>query len=116
MITKFKIFEQIGKLQKYNLGDTVTINWKGKDTNVRIITTDGIHHQFSFANSNDGKLIHTRPIPYDENMIKYKTDEIETETPMNPSLNDEQPVATDYSPAARGRTGGQNNAMVLPTS
>jgi len=118
MITKFKIYEQMGG---YNLGDTVLIMYKVPKTEkreivpVKIITEDGIHQQFSF-NVGNNPFPHQRPIPFDKAMIINKTGEIENETPMNPSLNSEQPVPTDYSPAARGNAGGISNDYVLPNS
>lgn len=118
MITKFKLYEALGG---YNLGDTVLIMYKVPKTDkreivpVKIITEDGIHYQFSFNVSNN-PFSHQRPIPFDRNMIINKTGEIENETPMNPSLNNEQPVETDYSPAARGNAGGITNDFVLPNS
>ena len=118
MITKFKLYEQLGG---YNLGDVVLILYKVPKTDkreivpVKIISEDGIHYQFSF-NAPNNPFPHQRPIPYDKGMVINKTGEIENETPMNPHMNDEQPVATDYSPAARGNTGGISNDMVLPNS
>ena len=118
MITKFKIFEENGG---FDLGDTVLIMYKVPKTDKRevvpvvIITEDGIHKQFSFNVSNN-PFPHQRPIPYDKNMIINKTDTIENGTPMNPKMNNEQPVATDYSPAARGNSGGISNDFVLPNS
>lgn len=118
MITNFKIYEQLGG---YNLGDTVLIMYKVPKTDkreivpVNIITEDGIHYQFSF-NASTNPFSHQRPIPFDKNMIVNKTGEIENETPMNPKLNSEQPVPTDYSPAARGNAGGIDNSMVSPNS
>jgi hypothetical protein len=118
MITNFKLFEQLGVS---NLGDTVLIMYKVPKTDkrevvpVKIITEDGIHYQFSFNVANN-PFPHQRPIPYDKNMVINKTDDIEHETPMNTSLNNEQPVPTDYSPAARGNAGGISNDFVLPNS
>lgn len=124
MITKFKLYEQLGG---YNLGDIVLILYKVPKTDkreivpVKIISEDGIHYQFSF-NAQNNPFPHQRPIPYDKSMIINKTSNIESETPMNPKLNNEQPVETDYSPAARGNAGGITNStnfsndMVLPNS
>ena len=118
MITRFKLFEQLGG---FNLGDTVLILYKVPKTDkremvsVKIITEDGIHHQFSF-NVQNNPFPHQRPIPFDKNMVINKTDEIENQTPMNPKLNSEQPVPTDYSPAARGNAGGVSNDFSLPNS
>lgn len=118
MITKFKLYEA---LSGYNLGDTVLIMYKVPRTDkreivpVKIITEDGIHYQFSFNVSNN-PFQHQRPIPFDRNMVINKTGEIENETPMNPRLNNEQPVQTDYAPAARGNAGGVTNDLVLPNS
>jgi hypothetical protein len=116
MITNFKLFEQLGG---FNLGDTVLIMYKVPKTDkreivpVKIITEDGIHYQFSF-NASDNPFPHQRPIPFDKNMIINKTSEIEGETPMNPKLNSEQPVATDYSPASNPNQ--ITNDFVLPNS
>lgn len=118
MITKFKIYEQLGG---YNLGDTVLILYKIPKTDkreivpVKIITEDGIHYQFSFNVSNN-PFPHQRPIPFDKSMVINKTSEIENGTPMDPHLNNEQPVPTDYSPAAKGNSGGVSNDFVLPNS
>lgn len=118
MITKFKLYEQLGG---FNLGDIVLILYKVPKTDkreivpVKIITEDGIHYQFSF-NVQANPFPHQRPIPYDKSMVVNKTDDIENNTPRNPNLNDEQPVPTDYSPAARGNAGGISNDFVLPNS
>ena len=118
MITKFKLYEQLGG---FNLGDIVLILYKVPKTDkreivpVKIITEDGIHHQFSF-NVQANPFPHQRPIPYDQSMVINKTDDIENNTPRNPNLNDEQPVPTDYSPAAPGGSGGPSNDFVLPNS
>ena len=117
MITKFKLYEQLGG---FNLGDIVLILYKVPKTDkremvpVKIITEDGIHYQFSFDVSNN-PFQHQRPIPYDKNMIVDKTEDIEKGITMNPQLNNEQPVPTDYSPAASGSGGGSSNDFVLPT-
>jgi len=114
MITKFKIFEQLGG---YNLGDTVTIEYKtdekkhAKEFDVIIISQDGIHYQFSFQNSERPDI---KPISFDEKMIKGKT--LQTKSPTPPDYRGDQPVQTDYSPASRGRSGGQSNDFVLPNS
>ena len=116
MITKFKLYEQLGG---YNLGDIVLIAYKVPKTDkreivpVKIIQEDGIHYQFSF-DAQDNPFPHQRPIPYDKAMVINKKEDIEANTPRNPNLNDEQPVATDYSPAARGNAGGISNDFVLP--
>lgn len=118
MITKFKLYEQLGG---YNLGDTVLILYKIPKTDkreivpVKIITDNGIHYQFSFDVPNNPFRLQ-RPIPYDKNMVINKTGELDNEKPMDPSLNNEQPVATDYSPAARGNAGGITNDFSLPNS
>ena len=117
MITKYKIFEQLGG--DYNLGDTVLIMYKVPKTNkreivpVKIITEDGIHYQFSFDVANN-PFQHQRPIPYDKAMVINQTDTIKE--PYNPSWTQEQPVNTDYSPAAKGNSGGISNDFVLPNS
>ena len=119
MITKFKIFEQIGKLGKYNLGDTVLIMYnipkinKREPIPVKIISTDGIHYQFSF-NVEGNPIPDQRPIEYDESIIINKSED--QKEPYKPSWTQEQPVATDYSPAARGNSGGVSNDFVLPNS
>jgi len=118
MITNFKLFENLGG---YNLGDVVLIMYKVPKTDkreivpVKIITEDGIHYQFSFDAANN-PFPHQRPIPFDKNMVINKTDTIEKEIPMNPKLNSEQPVETDYSPAATGGSGGMSNDFVLPNA
>lgn len=100
MITKFKLFEQIGG---FNLGDIVLILYKVPKTDkremvpVKIITEDGIHYQFSF-NVKNNPFPHQRPIPFDKNMIINKTDDIKE--PYKPSWTQEQPMSTDYSPAS----------------
>ena len=115
MITKFKLYEQLGG---YNSGDIVLIMYKVPKTNereivpVKIITEDGIHYQFSFDAQNN-PFPHQRPIPYDKNMVINKTDAMELGTPRDPHLNNEQPVPTDYSPAASGKV---SNDFVLPNS
>jgi len=117
MITKFKLYEQLGG---FNLGDIVFILYKVPKTDkremvpVKIVTEDGIHHQFSFDVSNN-PFQHQRPIPYDKSMIVDKTEDIEKGIPKDPNLNNEQPVPTDYSPAARGNAGGITNDFSLPT-
>jgi hypothetical protein len=116
MITKFKLFEQLGG---YNLGDIVLILYKVPKTDkreivpVKIITEDGIHYQFSFNVSNN-PFPHQRPIPYDKAMVINKTDDMKE--PYKPQWTQEQPVETDYSPAARGNAGGISNDFVLPNS
>jgi hypothetical protein len=116
MITKFKIFENLGG---FNLGDIVLIMYKIPGTEkreivpVKIITEDGIHYQFAF-NVQNNPFPHQRPIPFDKNMIINKTDDIKE--PYKPQWTNEQPVETDYSPAARGNAGGQSNDFVLPNS
>jgi hypothetical protein len=118
MITRFKLFEQLGG---YNLGDIVLILYKVPKTDkreivpVKIITEDGIHYQFSF-NVKNNPFPHQRPIPYDKGMIINKTDDMDKGIPMDPKLGDEQPVETDYAPAARGNAGGISNDFVLPNS
>jgi hypothetical protein len=118
MITKFKLYEQLGG---YNNGDIVLIMYKVPKTDkreivpVKIITEDGIHYQFSF-DASDNPFPHQRPIPFDKSMIINKTGDVKDGTPMEPHLNNEQPVETDYSPAARGNAGGVTNDMVLPNS
>ena len=118
MITNFKLFEQLGG---YNNGDIVLILYKVPKTDkreivpVKIITENGIHYQFSFDVQNN-PFPHQRPIPFDKAMVINKTSEIESETPMNPSLNSEQPVPTDYSPAGGGGGRGVSNDFVLPNS
>lgn len=115
MITKFKIYEQLGG---FNLGDIVLILYKVPKTDkreivpVKIITEDGIHYQFSFDVANN-PFQHQRPIPYDKNMIINKTDDLKE--PYKPSWTQEQPAETDYAPAARGNAGGISNDFVLPT-
>lgn len=114
MITKFKLYEQLGG---FNLGDTVLIMYKVPSTEkreivpVKIITDDGIHYKFSFNVSNN-PFIHQRPIPFDKNMIVNKTDDIKE--PYKPSWTNEQPMSTDYSPAANPNQ--ITNDFVLPTS
>ena len=116
MITKFKIYEQLGS---YNLGDIVLILYKVPKTDkreivpVKIVTYDGIHYQFSFDVSNN-PFPHQRPIPYNKHMIINKTSDIVE--PLKPSYTQEQPVETDYAPAARGNSGGITNDFVLPNS
>lgn len=114
MITDFKLFEQLGG---FNLGDTVLIMYKVPKTDkreivpVKIVTQDGIHYQFSFQNSERPDI---KPISFDEKMIKGKT--LQTKSPTPPDYRGDQPVQTDYSPASRGRSGGQSNDFVLPNS
>jgi len=116
MITKFKLYEQLGG---YNLGDIVLILYKVPKTDkreivpVKIIQEDGIHYQFSFDVQNN-PFPHQRPIPYDKAMVVNKTDDIKE--PYKPQWTQEQPVNTDYSPAARGNSGGVSNDFVLPNS
>lgn len=116
MITKFRLYEQLGG---FNLGDVVLILYKIPGTDkreivpVKIITEDGIHYQFSF-NVDTNPFPHQRPIPFDKNMVINKTNPIKE--PYKPQWTDEQPVATDYSPAARGNAGGITNDFVLPNS
>lgn len=116
MITKFKLYEQLGG---YNLGDVVLILYKVPKTDkreivpVKIISEDGIHYQFSFSAPNN-PFPHQRPMPFDKAMVINKTEDIKE--PYKPSWTQEQPVGTDYSPAARGNTGGISNDMVLPNS
>lgn len=118
MITKFRLYEQLGG---YNLGDIVLILYKVPKTDkreivpVKIISEDGIHYQFSF-NVQNNPFPHQRPIPYDKGMVINKTGELDNEKPMDPHLNNEQPVETDYSPAARGNAGGITNDLHLPNS
>jgi hypothetical protein len=117
MITDFKLFEQLGG---FNLGDNVLIMYKVPKTDkreivpVKIVTEDGIHYQFSFDVQNN-PFPHQRPIPFDKNMVINKTADIENKTPMNPKLNNEQPVETDYSPASNPNS-APVNAMVLPNA
>lgn len=100
MITKFKLYEQLGG---YNLGDVVLILYKVPKTDkreivpVKIITEDGIHYQFAF-NVKENPFPHQRPIPFDKNMIINKTDDMKE--PYKPSWQSEQPMSTDYSPAS----------------
>jgi len=116
MITKFKLYEQLGG---FNLGDIVLIMYKVPKTDkkeivpVKIISEDGIHYQFSF-NASTNPFPHQRPIPYDKSMIINKTED--QKEPLKPSWTNEQPVNTDYSPAARGNAGGVSNDFVLPNS
>ena len=114
MITKFKLYEQLGG---FNLGDIVLIMYKVPKTDkkeivpVKIISEDGIHYQFSF-NASTNPFPHQRPIPYDKSMIINKTED--QKEPYRPSWTQEQPMSTDYSPAAN-----QNqitNDFVLPNS
>ena len=112
MITKFKLYEQLGG---YNLGDIVLILYKIPRTDkreivpVKIITEDGIHYQFSF-NVQNNPFPHQRPIPYDKNMVINKTEDIKE--PLKPSWTQEQPMSTDYSPAANPNQ--ITNDFVLP--
>ena len=114
MITKFKLYEQLGG---FNLGDVVLILYKVPKTDkreivpVKIITEDGIHHQFSF-NVQANPFPHQRPIPYDKAMIINKTDDIKE--PYKPSWTQEQPMSTDYSPASNPNQ--MTNDFVLPNS
>ena len=114
MITKFKLFEQLGG---YNLGDIVLILYKVPKTDkreivpVKIITEDGIHYQFSF-NVKENPFPHQRPIPFDKNMVINKTEDIKE--PYKPSWTQEQPMSTDYSPAANPNQ--MTNDFVLPNS
>lgn len=114
MITDFKLFEQLGG---FNLGDTVLIMYKVPKTDkreivpVKIVTQDGIHYQFSFDVQNN-PFQHQRPIPFDKNMVINKTDTIKE--PYKPSWVGEQPVETDYSPAANQNN--LSNDFVLPNS
>lgn len=114
MITKFKLYETLGG---YNLGDTVLILYKVPKTDkreivpVKIITDDGIHYQFTFNVSNN-PFPHQRPMPFDKNMIINKTDQIKE--PYKPSWTQEQPMSTDYSPAANPNQ--ITNDFVLPNS
>lgn len=112
MITKFKLYEQ---LNGYNLDDIVLILYKIPRTDkreivpVKIITEDGIHYQFSF-NVQNNPFPHQRPIPYDKNMVINKTEDIKE--PLKPSWTQEQPMSTDYSPAANPNQ--ITNDFVLP--
>jgi len=114
MITKFKLFEQLGG---YNLGDIVLILYKVPKTDkreivpVKIITEDGIHYQFSF-NVKENPFPHQRPIPFDKNMVINKTEDIKE--PYKPSWTQEQPMSTDYSPASNPNQ--ITNDFVLPNS
>jgi hypothetical protein len=114
MITKFKLYEQLGG---FNLGDIVLILYKVPKTDkreivpVKIITEDGIHYQFSF-NVQANPFPHQRPIPYDKSMVVNKTDDIKE--PYKPSWTQEQPMSTDYSPAANPNQ--MTNDFVLPNS
>ena len=116
MITKFKLYEQLGG---YNLGDIVLILYKVPKTNkkemvpVKIITEDGIHYQFSFDVQHN-PFQHQRPMPFDKNMVINKTED--GKEPYKPAWTQEQPVNTDYSPAGRGNSGGVSNDFVLPNS
>lgn len=112
MITNFKLFEQLGG---FNLGDQVLIMYKVPKTDkrevvsVKIISTDGIHYQFSFENS---IFPHQRPIPFDKAMVINKTDTIKE--PYKPSWTSTQPVETDYSPPDNPNQ--MTNDFVLPNS
>lgn len=114
MITKFKLYEQLGG---FNLGDIVLILYKVPKTDkreivpVKIITEDGIHYQFSF-NVQANPFPHQRPIPYDKAMVVNKTDDIKE--PYKPSWTQEQPMSTDYSPASNPNQ--MSNDFVLPNS
>ena len=114
MITKFKLYEQLGG---FNLGDIVLILYKVPKTDkreivpVKIITEDGIHYQFSF-NVQANPFPHQRPIPYDKSMVVNKTDDIKE--PYRPSWTQEQPMSTDYSPASNPNQ--MTNDFVLPNS
>ena len=114
MITKFKLYEQLGG---FNLGDIVLILYKVPKTDkreivpVKIITEDGIHYQFSF-NVQANPFPHQRPIPYDKAMVVNKTDDIKE--PYKPSWTSEQPMSTDYSPASNPNQ--MTNDFVLPNS
>ncbi len=114
MITKFKLYEQLGG---FNLGDIVLILYKVPKTDkreivpVKIITEDGIHYQFSF-NVQANPFPHQRPIPYDKSMVVNKTDDIKE--PYRPSWTQEQPMSTDYSPASNPNQ--MSNDFVLPNS
>lgn len=114
MITKFKLYEQLGG---FNLGDIVLILYKVPKTDkreivpVKIITEDGIHYQFSF-NVQANPFPHQRPIPYDKGMVVNKTDDIKE--PYKPSWTQEQPMSTDYSPASNPNQ--MTNDFVLPNS
>jgi len=114
MITKFKLYEQLGG---FNLGDIVLILYKVPKTDkreivpVKIITEDGIHYQFSF-NVQANPFPHQRPIPYDKAMVVNKTDDIKE--PYKPSWTQEQPMSTDYSPASNPNQ--MTNDFVLPNS
>lgn len=119
MITKFKLYEQIGS---YNLGDIVLILYKIPKTDkreivpVKIISEDGIHYQFSFSTENN-PFPHQRPIPFSKNMIINKTEDINSI--RNPSLSGTSDkgelVPTDYSktPLFGGKI---SNDFVLPNS
>lgn len=114
MITKFKLYEQLGG---FNLGDIVLILYKVPKTDkreivpVKIITEDGIHYQFSF-NVQANPFPHQRPIPYDQSMVVNKTDDIKE--PYKPSWAQEQPMSTDYSPASNPNQ--ISNDFELPNS
>ena len=114
MITKFKLFEQLGG---YNLGDIVLILYKVPKTDkreivpVKIIQEDGIHYQFSFDAPNN-PFPHQRPIPYDQSMVINKTEDIKE--PYKPQWCQEQPMSTDYSPASNPNQ--MTNDFVLPNS
>jgi hypothetical protein len=118
MITNFKIFENLGG---YNLGDVVLILYKIPGTDkrevvpVKIITEDGIHYQFSFNVANN-PFSHQRPISFDKNMIINKADSKldDIKEPYKPSWQSEQPMSTDYSPAANPNQ--ITNDFVLPNS
>lgn len=114
MITNFKLYEQLGG---FNLGDIVLILYRVPNTDkreivpVKIVTEDGIHYQFSF-NVQNNPFQHQRPIPFDKAMVINKTDDIKE--PYKPSWTQEQPVSTDYSPAANPNQ--MTNDFVLPNS
>jgi hypothetical protein len=114
MITKFKLYEQLGG---YNLGDVVLILYKVPKTDkreivpVKIITEDGIHYQFSF-NAQNNPFPHQRPIPFDKAMIINKSED--QKEPYSPKWIDEQPMSTDYSPASNPNQ--ISNDFVLPNS
>lgn len=114
MITNFKLYEQLGG---FNLGDIVLILYKVPKTDkreivpVKIITEDGIHYQFSF-NVQANPFPHQRPIPYDKAMVVNKTDDIKE--PYSPKWTNEQPMSTDYSPAANPNQ--MTNDFSLPNS
>lgn len=122
MITKFKLYEQLGG---YNLGNIVFILYKVPGTDkreivpVKIITENGINYQFSF-NVQNNPFPHQRPIPFDKNMVINKSEEIKE--PRDPHMNPPNDMTpTDYDATSGGPFGSDNthklsNDFVLPNS